>query len=136
MIDQCSGPVPDRIHQTGQDGILDALGIQRAVERPPQLLQDVREVFRSGSGNGHAAGIGTIKVRVGTDAAGHYILSTCVQLFLFRIFFLKFAGWASFFDAFVLDEKGLVVQDAVFRLPCDEGCIFDEHDQPKPNWLG
>src|SRR5687768_11229118 len=85
MINESSCAMFDSVHKTGENRISDAFRIQRTIQRPPQLLQDLREIFGGRSRDGHTARISSIEMSMCTDVARHYILAARIQRFNLRI---------------------------------------------------
>ena len=127
MVDECCCTVLDCIHEAGEDGVLDAFRIQRPIERPPQLLQYLREVFWHGAGDGHATRVGSVKMCVRADVAGHHVLAVRIQRFFIRVFGCERLGGIYFADEVVLNENGMVLENAILFFPSDDFCIRYEH---------
>jgi hypothetical protein len=70
MVDKGGGAVADGIHQAHQGGVAHTVHIQRAVQLPPQFLQNLHEAAGWAAGDGHTAREGAIKVSVGANVAG------------------------------------------------------------------
>lgn len=74
MIDQTGGSVFDGVNQADEGAGADAFAIKRLIQGPPQALENLRKVARRRTGDRQAARIGAVKVRMGANATGQYIL--------------------------------------------------------------
>ena len=70
VVDERGRPGEQRLHPADEGGGPDALLVERAVEPPPDPLQDLREVRRRLEGVRHPARERRVQVRVRADVAG------------------------------------------------------------------
>src|SRR3990172_10198768 len=104
MVDEGCCAMSDGIHKTWQDRVLNALRIQRTIERPPQSLQDFREIFWRRTRNRHAARKGAVKVGVRADISRHDVLTLRVEALFVWIFFHQRLAYARILDAVTFDK--------------------------------
>jgi hypothetical protein len=71
MVDEDGGPGQGGFGGADEGGQEDRLFVQRAVEPPPDALQDLPEVARMGGRTGHAAGESAVEMRVRVHEPGH-----------------------------------------------------------------
>ena len=70
MVEEDGRPGASGLDRSDEAGQEDRLLVERAVEPPPHLLQDLDEAPRGLSRAGHAAREGAVEVGVGVDEAG------------------------------------------------------------------
>ena len=70
VIDQRGHPATCRLHRPDEGARADRFGIERLVELPPQLLENLRERRWMEGRHGHASSQTAVQVRVGVDQAG------------------------------------------------------------------
>ncbi len=128
MVYQGRCAVFDCIHEGYEGGIADGFRIERPVERPPQLFQDLREVPWCRTRDGQAAGKRSIKMRVRANISGHDVLALGIQRSGFGVFFYKGLCRADSFYAFPFDVDGMIFKDAIWRAPGYDLCVSYEHD--------
>jgi hypothetical protein len=70
MIDNRRRTEANRLYPSNQRAEVDALRVERFVERPPDSFEDFPEVPRQPPRSGHASRQGRVEVRVRADQAG------------------------------------------------------------------
>ena len=84
MIKERGAAPTDAIGGAEQGGQPNRLRCQRAVEQPPEALEDLPEVFRR-FGRRETAGKGRVEVVVEVDEPGHHQPAACIEKLRFRV---------------------------------------------------
>jgi len=84
MVEDRRDPASRRVHGGHKTACSDGRGIERLVEPPPQLLEDLREGARGEPRDGHAASERAVRMRVSIDEPGNGQLARGIDLLAAR----------------------------------------------------
>jgi len=120
MINQGGRSVGDGIQQAGKGAIFNVLWPEGAIQAPPETLENLYEVGRGRILEGHAAGEGTIGMRVGADEARHDEASTGVQVFSGGVRRAQGSGGTNGSNNPLLHEDRSIVNDGLYLIKGDD----------------
>ncbi len=95
VIEQRGRAMLDRIDQAHQRAGAHRVPVERLVQRPPQPLEDRREIRWRVAGNRHAPRIRPVKMCVGADVPRHDQLPPRIEPLSLRVAFAQFARRAN-----------------------------------------
>jgi len=123
MIHQGGRAVFDRIHQGDQCGVANIFFEQGFIERPPKFFQGLGKILWRRTGDGQAARERTVEMGMSANSARHDDLPSRIQFLCFWVQLLQLGRRPYFADLVAFDQQGMVLQDAIWRFPGDEGGI-------------
>ena len=116
----------DAVDERDQRTVIDIVKGERAVQAPPEALEDLGEVARGCVLEGHAAGEGGVQVHVRVDEAGHDEAAAGVEKAGARVAAAQFVGLAHGQDAVGVDGHGSVVEVGTDGVAGDEAGVADQ----------
>jgi len=127
VVEDGGGAVADALDERDQRARPDVLARERAIEPPPEPLEDLAEAQRGRPGRREAARHRAVEVVVRADEAGQHDLPARVDGDLEVVASLELCGRSEIGDHAVLDEQRAVVEDLVL--------LAEGHDDPVPDQI-